>query len=327
MAKKKDPMSEFKMPEIKSYEEFERIRDNRSLWETAAHQIIERHQLGLDNPSLTLFPDGSNVVFAYGSDLIIKIFVPVLKDQFESEVLVLRHVHGKLSVLTPSLEHSGDLDGWPYIVMTRIEGRTLEGLWEDVSFENKVALIQRLGKLIREMHSLPIEGLESIDSHWDRFLESQILNCADRHRSLNLPMALVDGISSYLVATDPLLPRGITPVLLTGEYTPMNLVVKEKDGVWELHGLIDFGDSLLGPPEYDLLGPGAFLIQGNRQLARELLLSYGYQVGDLNQALSRKLTALALLHKHSNLNVQIRIPDWQSRVKTLQELESLIWGF
>jgi hygromycin-B 7''-O-kinase len=318
-------MPTFKLPGITSYEEFEKLKPNQDLWEAAARKIIERH--GLPNASLTLFPDGSNIVFGYGTDQIIKIFVPVLKNQYESEKLVLKQVYGKLSIFTPELQHSGEIDGWPYLIMSRIEGRTLEGLWETLPFENKSILVRQLGTLIREVHSISVQGLESLDSHWDTFLETQRMNCRERHQSLNLPLPLTNEIHSYLTAARHLLPRDIRPVLLTGEYTPMNLIVKANKGVWELNGLIDFGDSMLGAPEYDFLGPGAFLIQGDKQLARELLISYGYSTEDINAELSRKLTALTILHKYSNLNIQIRIPNWQEQAKTWVELESLIWGF
>ena len=115
-------------------------------------------------------------------------------------------------------------------------------------------------------------------------------------------------------------------VILTGEYTPMNILVHQVKGVWHIVGLIDFGDSMLGMPEYDLLGPGVFLIQGNKDLLKEFLLSYGYSQDRMTHMLSHKLTALMLLHKYSNLNVQIRIKDWKSKVNSLEDLENLVWG-
>lgn len=39
------------------------------------------------------------------------------------------------------------------------------------------------------------------------------------------------------------------------------------------------------------------------------------------------LLALMLLHKYSNLNVQVRIKDWKSKVQNLKDLENLVWGF
>ena len=84
---------------------------------------------------------------------------------------------------------------------------------------------------------------------------------------------------------------------------------------------------MLGLAEYDLLGPGAFLIQGDPLLLREFLTAYGYSADQMNQNLSHKLTALMLLHKYSHLKVQIRINQWEHKVKNIQDLAKLVWGF
>lgn len=81
---------------------------------------------------------------------------------------------------------------------------------------------------------------------------------------------------------------------------------------------------MLGLPEYDLLGPGVFLIQGDKQLLKTFLMAYGYS--SMTETLSYQLTALLLLHKNSNLNIQIRVQDWKSKVSTLKDLQNLIWG-
>ncbi|KTC87137.1 Phosphotransferase enzyme family protein [Legionella drozanskii LLAP-1] len=107
----------------------------------------------------------------------------------------------------------------------------------------------------------------------------------------------------------------------------MNFLVTQIDGVWHICGLIDFGDAMLGLPEYDLLGPGAFLIQGDKQLLREFLTSYGYLPNEMTEILSHQLMALMLLHQYSNLNIQVRIPNWKDKVNNLKELEGLVWGF
>ena len=96
--------------------------------------------------------------------------------------------------------------------------------------------------------------------------------------------------------------------------------------LWHIAGLIDFGDSMLGLPEYDLLGPGAFLIQGDKVLLREFLIAYGYEPQELTETLSKQLTMLMLLHRYSNLKTQIRIDNWMNIATSLKELENLIWG-
>lgn len=314
---------------IKSFEAYEQLKQNSSVFgnlaERLASEIINLHQLPKN--SLTLFSEGTNIVISYGDTKVIKIYPPFHEDQFNSELLVLKHLQGKLSIRTPSVEYEGNIAGWPYIIMTKLEGELLETLWEKMAYENKIVIIKELGSLIREVHAVSPDGLESIDSHWPLFINQQINNCVAQHKSNNLPENLLRQIPAYLEDITNSLMDIKTPVILTGEYTPMNLLVKRKEDMWHITGLIDFGDAMLGLPEYDLLGPAVFLIQGDKQLLKEFLISYGYTQTILTEKLSHQLTALMLLHKYSNLNIQIRIKDWQRLVSSLEDLQQLVWGF
>lgn len=312
------------LPEIKTDEEYESLKLDNELFEKVALKIVTKHHL--PNESLSLF-DGTNIVFSHGTSRVIKIFPPLHKSHFDNEVLTMQHLHNKLSVNTPKIEYVGEIDHWPYIVMSQLEGTLLEGLWEKLAHSNKIIIIRELGRLIHEVHSLPTEGLEAIDCHWKEFINKQLNQCVTRHQETGLSNILLQQIPTYLDAIKDILPVIKKPVILTGEYTPMNFLVKQEARVWHIHGLIDFGDSMLGLPEYDLLGPGAFLIQGDKILLREFLSSYGYSPEDMTTALSHKLTALMLLHRYSRLNVQIRIEHWENKVKSLEDLEKLVWGF
>ncbi len=311
------------LPSINSDEEYEQLNLKDELFKNAAREILTRHHLP-DEPLSLL--EGTNIVFSYGSNRIIKIFPPIHHSQFMSESLVMKHLYNKLTVNTPAVEFEGEITGWPYIIMNRLDGIPLEGLWEDLDHHNKVIIMRELGSLIREVHSLPTQGLEAIDCHWDQFITNQINQCVAKHKSTNLPKVLLEQIPEYIKSMVGYLPTIKKPVILTGEYTPMNFLVKQKSGIWHIEGLIDFGDAMLGLPEYDLLGPGAFLIQGDKELLREFLVSYGYSHEDLTDKLSHQLTLLMLLHKYSNLRVQIRIDNWKEKVSNLNDLEKLVWG-
>lgn len=309
---------------ISSFEEFEQLKSNNEFCKSVANEIISRHKLS--KKPLTIFADGTNIVFAYGKDQVIKIFPPFHAEQFKSERLVLKHLQDKLSVKTPNIQYDGEMMQWPYLVMTKLEGTLLETLWETMDYKNKEVIIHELGALIREVHSLPTQGLESIDCHWSSFINYQIGHCIAHHRSKGLADKLLDQLSTYLKSNKGLLQEIKNPVLLTGEYTPMNLLVKQHDGVWHIDGLIDFGDAMLGLQEYDLLGPGAFLIQGDKSLLRLFLTAYGFLPNEMTEILSYQLTALMLLHKYSNLNVQIRIKNWKEQVSSIEALQNLVWG-
>lgn len=311
------------LPSHASFEEYENFKLNRELFERAAREIIAHHHL--PDESLTLF-EGTNIVFSYGKNRVIKIFPPLHQSHFTSEVLIMKHLYNKLSVSTPAIEYEGEISGWPYIIMSRLDGTLLEGLWEKLDHNNKIIIIRELGSLIHEVHSLPTQGLEEIDSHWPQFINKQINSCKEKHQ-LDIHKSLLEEIPVYLESIKKALVQINKSVILTGEYTPMNFLVNQVAGVWHIAGLIDFGDSMLGLPEYDLLGPGVFLIQGDKLLLREFLTSYGYSQDRMTPMLSHQLMALTLLHKYSNLNVQIRIKNWKSKVHSLEDLEKLVWGF
>jgi hygromycin-B 7''-O-kinase len=310
---------------VQTIQEYETIKQNIDILKKIAKEILSQHQLPED--SLTLFSEGTNIVFACGNNRVIKIYPPFHQDQFQSELLVLQHLQGKLSVKTPRVEYDGKIYDWPYIVMTQLKGTPLESLWDTMNFDNKSIIIRELGALIHEVHSLSTDGLEAIDCHWDKFIDAQINHCVEQHKSTHLSEKLIQQIPTYLESIKTNLPRIKKPVLLTGEYTPMNFLVKQKAGIWHIDALIDFGDAMLGLREYDLLGPGAFLIEGDKKLLREFLIAYGYSPDSLTQTLSYQLTALLLLHKYSNLHIQVRIKNWKQKVTRLKDLENLLWGF
>jgi hygromycin-B 7''-O-kinase len=116
-----------------------------------------------------------------------------------------------------------------------------------------------------------------------------------------------------------------SPVILTGEYIPQNFLLNCRGGEWHLAGLIDFGDVLTGWREYDLLGPSAFMAAGRPRRVRSLFDGFGYARAEVNFALKRRLMALMLLHRASDLNSHICIEGWQQKADDLLQLQELIW--
>ncbi|KTC87136.1 MULTISPECIES: aminoglycoside phosphotransferase family protein [Legionella] len=163
---------------IQTFEDYEKLKT--PIEEDLARAVIHKQQF--PEASLTLFSDGTNIVFSYGENKVIKIFPPFHRSQFASERLVLIHLDGKLSVKTPTLEHEGEVFGWPYLIMSKLEGKNLETLWERMPYNNKIVILRELGQLIREVHALPTDGLEAIDCNWPQFLEKQIANCVEQHQ-------------------------------------------------------------------------------------------------------------------------------------------------
>jgi hygromycin-B 7''-O-kinase len=277
---------------------------------------------GLGRVTVRAVADGSNLVALLGEDRVIKLFPPFLRDQYESERAALRHLHGRLGTPIPELVVDAEQSGWPFLIMSRLQGVPLSAVWGGCAAFERVALLRAVGALIAEVQAVTPGALAGVPPEWPAFMTAQVEGCRRRHERLGLPPHLLAQIDPYLAATAGVLPASPPAVILTGEYTPGNLLVRRHEGTWQVAGLIDFGDVMVGFAEYDLLGPSTFLAAGDEASVRALLDGYGCG-GDL-VGLRERLMRMLLLHRHSDLAVQVTIAGWQ-RARTFDELSRMLW--
>ncbi len=265
---------------------------------------------------------GSVLVALLGSDRVLKLYPPFLRDHFAFERALLPLLAGRLAVPTPALLAEGEHQGWPYLLMGQLAGTPMTAAWPALDDDQKCALLRSIGALATQVHALPVPAhLRPLAPAWADFIGRQRLGCAARQQRTGLPAHLLAQLQDFIAGPLPGAPGG-PAVVLTGEYTPMNLLV---DGA-RLAGMYDFGDGLLGPREYDWLGPLCFLAAGQPARCAALLqgLGAGVQVAwDADQR--QRLLRLLLLHRYSNLRAQIAHPGWQ-QAPSFEALAELIWG-
>ena len=149
------------------------------------------------------------------------------------------------------------------------------------------------------MHALPVAEQALLAPRWPDFLAGQRAQCAARQQRTGLPAHLLAQLEAFL---DGPVPEG-PDVLLTGEYTPMNLLVDAQDG---LSGMFDFGDGLIGPAAYDWLGPLCFLCDGEPARVQAWFDGLGQPLPEPDP-----LLRLLLLHRYSHLPAQLAsLSDW-----------------
>src|SRR5690242_12744751 len=102
------------LPIIASATDYD-LHFNDEVWLEAASIICARHRL--PQTSLRRSPLGENIIFFIDSAFVIKIFAP-FRSQYLRERAALEFARGKLVIETPQLLHAGELEGWPYLVMT-----------------------------------------------------------------------------------------------------------------------------------------------------------------------------------------------------------------
>lgn len=305
----------------------ETYRLQPELWLEAIAETCACH--GLPAKGLRAFTDGSNLIAAVEERWVVKIFPPHHRHQWESEYRVLQALNGRLSFPIPALIAFGEREeGWTYVILDLLPGVSLEQVWEQLPTSERYSLLERIGNMMAEVHAIPVPAaLASLEPHWPDFLNAQIEGCMMRHRHNGMPDWFMAGLENYVNQSLALLPSGENAVILTGEYTPFNLLADKVDGAWAISGMIDFGDAMIGSREYDWLGPGLFLCAGKPDLLKALFSGYGLASRQLDESLRRRLMLLTILHRYSNLNFQLRIPDWQNRVNSLEALEQLVWPF
>ncbi|MFT4119239.1 aminoglycoside phosphotransferase family protein [Bradyrhizobium sp.] len=307
-------------PVFTDAESFLAWRSDPPRWLPVATDIARHH--GLDGPA-RVFSTGTNLVVGFGDRVILKIFPPLLRAQFVSERGSLTQLKGRLHLPIPEIVAEGERGGWPYLVITRLDGTLGSEVWPALAEDQKERVLRQIGETIAAVQRAPLGPLAEIEPRWDEFMRRQMQGCRARHERLGLAPKFLAGLDDLLRDAAGLIPMDAPPVILIGEYIPENFLLACRGDQWSLAGLFDFGDVLAGWRDYDLLGPSAFMAAGRPGRVRNLLAGFGYAKPDF--ALKRRLMALMLLHRASDLNSHVCIDGWQGKANDLVELQELIW--
>lgn len=300
------------------------FRLDHAAWRAAIVEVCAAHRIECD--TVSAFADGSNLVAAVDDRWIVKIFPTFHRHQWESERRVLAHLSGEvLPLKIPALIAEGTRDdGWLYVVMEKLPGLALSTCWTEVGPHDRICLMEQIGSTMAAVHRQPLGELASLPPEWGSFLQNQKANCRKRHAALGVPAWFEQGLDDLVGDWSPENDAD-DRVLLTGEYTPFNLLAQRDATGWQLTGMIDFGDAMVGPRAYDFLGPSMFSCAGEPLLVRALLRGYFGENRPLTRQTRMRFMALAALHRYANFDVQLCIPAWRERASSFDTLAELIW--
>lgn len=309
-------------PDISDEEDFERWRSTSDRWLPIVIEIAQR--ANVDAVSPTSFKTGTNLVVDLNGAAILKIFPPIYAKQFAVERIALRQLDGRLSVPIPQILAEGEDNGWSWLIITKLPGTVGSEVWPVLSEQERIAILGDIGRTIAEVQAVDPGELLEMQPAWPDFIKRQAEGCIERHGRQGLEASLLADLPTLLHAAPSVLPADVEPVILTGEWIPENLLLTETSTGWKLAAVIDFGDVMTGWREYDLLGPSTFMCAGVPDRLQAFLEGYGVTAEDYDDAMRRRLTTLMMLHGASDMR-GIAIPNWQSSVRTLEDLENLIW--
>jgi hygromycin-B 7''-O-kinase len=257
--------------------------------------VAERH--GLPAAPLRRERLGTNVVFAAGGKHLVKLFPPLWAAEQGVERAALGHVAGRLSVATPEVLAEGALEGWTYLVLTRVPGTPLEAVWERLPPEARARAARRAGEIVAEHHALALPGAGVPAPPWPAFVAERAEQARARLAASPRTRAWAEALPAFLA---PILPSlGSAPrVFVNGDVTEEHLLVAP-DGSGEVIGLVDLADAMVGAREYDLVSFAVFL-GPHAPLLREFLGGARVPAAERGPALALRLAAWALLHRYAN---------------------------
>lgn len=290
-------------------DEFRENHQNHVFWDEVVRTLLANEKI--EYKAFQRFSMGGNIVYSIDEKFVLKLFAPYHSKEFFIETDVLEKTDwSSVHIQIPQVVHKGEFDGWNFFLMTRVPGHLLIDVWPDFSFEERHQLARDLGLLIKQMHQLDISAYSFVENTFDTWIPSQKAQLVEHHTKTKLAPQLLKELPDFVESFVP----SDEKVLLTGEYTPFNLLVTQVHGQWTLTGLIDFADCFIGDPEYDLLGPILFHYYKEPSLTKAFIESYGLEMDD---SMRVRLMQLLLLHRFSHL------PNYMDGVINMDEIGTL----
>ncbi|MGW6914379.1 phosphotransferase family protein [Kitasatospora sp. NPDC054939] len=285
------------LPPVVTDEEWDAIVPDETVMRPGAEDLLAR--LGLGGAPLERFAGGSQPVYAVGGEHVLKLFPAASAEDGIAEAAVLAHVQGRLPVPTPEVRESGPyVNGWRYVLMSRLRGDELAGVWTELAQADRERLVTEAGETLAALHALDPAPVADVlgPGDWSAFLERQRAGAVERQRQRDLPDEWLEQIPDFLDSVA--LPSTRHRVLLHTEFMNQHLLVAPDRS--RLTGLFDFEPAMIGDPAYDFVGVGLFVTRGDAELLTRLLKAYGRSFEP------RELLAHTLLHVYSNLPWYLR---------------------
>ena len=142
---------------------FEALRSDLEPWRPAIKAIAARH--GLERTA-RLFDQGSCVLFGVGDLWVVKLFEPWFVAHYHTERALLVPVDGALPVPAPRLHGADIIEGWGYVVMSRLAGNALNQEREALGPTDRIRIAHQVGALGAARHATPVTGLDSLATSW-----------------------------------------------------------------------------------------------------------------------------------------------------------------
>lgn len=305
------------------------------LWRPVVLSIVEQvcRETGLAVvDQVQLGYAGTCAVFVVGRRLVVKLFPPMLRRDFDRERELYRLLRHRLRCL-PRLLASGiyrDRLDWPYLVLQFCHGEPIREVYGKLADQDKRALAQELGPIIHAVHETPLAEARHFNTEpeaWHHFLAQRRQACiSELQQQTSLPEAVLAELDAFLDGMEPLLvPSDFRPCLLHADLTDDHLLLMKEGERWRVSALIDWADAEVGASAYEWVALWFGLCQRDKVLFRETLRAYNPAL-PLDDAFRRRMMAYTVLHRFgAGIVAHVLQQEGQPAVHTLAQLLECLW--
>jgi hygromycin-B 7''-O-kinase len=276
------------LPSVPDLAAWRALRRDHAAQRPAFEAIAARH--GLPASELSPLDKGTHLVWATGRS-VIKLFVPLWREDASLETRLLEMVSGS-GLPVPQLEARSELEGWPYVVMSRVPGEHLGVAWRGLDDGGRSRLSAHLGETMAALAALPREKLEARAITQEALIAERRERILPDQRERGGDELLDVALRQFLAEMPPLVPS--EDVVLHADLTDDNVLVSGD----RITGVIDFADAFVGPATYELAAPACFVTRGSPKHRDAMIRGRGL---DPTPELISTTRAWAILHRYGHV--------------------------
>ena len=237
-------------------ERWRQVVKEEDIWRPAIQQICDR--AGIVYRSIRTDFHSNNAVFLLDHHYVVKLYAPDQQDSFRVEEGALRILATTPALPIPPLLAVGDLNGLlscPYVVMGMVSGMPLDELRGRFGSGDLVNIATQLGTVMARFHGSYFSGKSQIGQAygaWNTLYENRRHQFIENlGQTVSFPSCLKSELRAFVCSTEVDTYLNTPHVLVHGDLTCYHIYVEEQAGHWRVSGIIDMGNALAAPPEYD----------------------------------------------------------------------------
>ncbi|MGF7058728.1 aminoglycoside phosphotransferase family protein [Brassicibacter mesophilus] len=216
------------------------------------------------------------------SEYILKIYGKAFR--FCNEIIGLELLNEK--IICPNIINKSKSESEvEWLLMNKLDGVVLEDVWNDITTDNKIAIIEKLGELMGKMHScykydyygiwetcgtaiLNHKNFIEYRKDKDRVIINNIISQQLPHMEL-----LADAYYNLTKYYQTLFTDS-SPRLCHHDFSPRNILVVKDDEYWRVNGIIDFEHCYPDDPDIDFTDLYQTIFLDEPYLAKYLINGY-----------------------------------------------------